>query len=292
MKDTDNGIFHLLFYVSQHFLRGKELQVVQPRFVVPNVFTSLSFLLAVWSPLVVAGVTGVERPVFYAASFILFCVLLDKLDGFAARLFNASSEFGAQYDSLADLIAFGVAPAFVAIFGFEKYCPEWYARNKMSVFVAISIYMLCAAMRLAKYNAMDSDGNPNYFSGMPSTLAGAFNALGFILAINYDAFGIPWVRQGLLIMVAATGVLMVSPFYLPKLKPRKNKLLNISQLLVVLLCYVFGFTMQQHEFLLTCVLGYALFGFAFGVIKKGTIDQETQAILDSRIEASQETQSV
>lgn len=254
---------------------------MQPKYVVPNIFTSLSFLLAVWSPLVVAGVTGVERPVFYAASFILFCVLLDKLDGFAARLFNASSEFGAQYDSLADLIAFGVAPAFVAIFAFERYAPEWYIDNKLAVFVAVSIYMLCAAMRLAKYNAMDADGNPNYFSGMPSTLAGAFNALGFILVINYDAFDIPWVRQGLLIMVAATGLLMVSPLYLPKLKPRKNKALNIFQLVVVLLCYVFGFTMQQHEFLMTCVLGYGVGGFVYGVIKKGTIDQETAEMVET-----------
>ncbi len=262
------------------------------KYVVPNAFTSLSFLLAVWSPLVAAGVwlqstsDGANdlSHIALAANFILFCVLLDKLDGFAARLFDASSEFGAQYDSLADLIAFGVAPAFLAIFAFKGYAPEWYGSHRITVFAAISVYMLCAAMRLAKYNAMDADGNPDYFSGMPSTLAGAFNALAFILAIKYDMIQTPWVLQTLLVCVAATGVLMVSPLYLSKLKTRKNKFVNGFQLIAILLCYVFGFSMQFPELLMACVLGYTFFGFAFGLINKGVINQQTQDLANSNEE--------
>jgi CDP-diacylglycerol--serine O-phosphatidyltransferase len=111
------------------------------KFVVPNAFTSISFLLAVWSPLIVSGVINVEKPLWLAANFILFCVLLDKLDGFAARLLNASSEFGAQLDSMADLIAFGVAPGFLLVFGFKYNNLSWYLDNQIKVMVVASVFI-------------------------------------------------------------------------------------------------------------------------------------------------------
>ena len=82
------------------------------RYVFPNAFTSMNFLLGVFSICWVTGTFATKDPILMGAYFIILCVLLDKLDGFAARLVNASSEFGAQFDSLADLIAFGLAPAF------------------------------------------------------------------------------------------------------------------------------------------------------------------------------------
>ena len=74
------------------------------RFILPNAFTSLNFLLGAFSICWTTGAFTAKDPILMGAYFIILSVLLDKLDGFAARLVNASSEFGAQFDSLADLI--------------------------------------------------------------------------------------------------------------------------------------------------------------------------------------------
>ena len=100
------------------------------------------------------------------AYFVMLSMLLDKLDGFAARLVNASSEFGAQFDSLADLIAFGLAPAFCVFFAYKTCAPQFFEQNAALLVVTFSIYVLCAAMRLAKYNACDSDTYHHHFSGL------------------------------------------------------------------------------------------------------------------------------
>ena len=99
------------------------------RFILPNAFTSMNFLLGVfaicWSTGAFSTFTNAD-PIRMGSYFIVLCVLLDKLDGFAARLVNASSEFGAQFDSLADLIAFGVAPAFTVFFTYKTIAPNWF----------------------------------------------------------------------------------------------------------------------------------------------------------------------
>ena len=144
------------------------------RYIFPNAFTSLNFMLGVFA---ICWATGsfdsITSPgtdtIRMSAYFILLCVLFDKLDGFAARLVNASSEFGAQFDSLADLIAFGVAPAFCILYAYKGLAPEWFQSHFALLIVVFSIYVLCAAMRLAKYNAMDSDTYHHHFSGVPST---------------------------------------------------------------------------------------------------------------------------
>ena len=92
------------------------------RFLIPNMFTALSLLLGLAAIFIMTA--GVVRPsltlamisesrslVLTGAWLILWCVLLDKLDGFAAKALNSTSEFGAQFDSMADLVSFGIAPA-------------------------------------------------------------------------------------------------------------------------------------------------------------------------------------
>src|SRR4051812_28687457 len=100
--------------------------MVQKKFIVPNMFTGLNFLLGLYAILLMteslstptaAAAVGMGKPtVILAAWLIVWSALLDKLDGFSAKILKASSEFGAQFDSLADLIAFGVAPGFLVYF--------------------------------------------------------------------------------------------------------------------------------------------------------------------------------
>jgi CDP-diacylglycerol--serine O-phosphatidyltransferase len=249
------------------------------KFIVPNAFTSLNFLLGAasicWSAGLLASeneTLGVAYPIVMGAHFIIFCALLDKLDGFAARAFNASSEFGAQFDSLADLIAFGIAPAFMIMFAYKNIVPNWYEMHKLALFAGAAVYMVCAAMRLAKYNAMDSDSYPDYFSGMPSTFAGIANAMSIILLCKYKFFdSCPDILYAPLVIMLFTGILMVSPLFLAKLKKRKSLAINAFQLVNIAGAYIAGFAMIWPEYLMILVLIYFSVGFGHGIINRNKI---------------------
>jgi CDP-diacylglycerol--serine O-phosphatidyltransferase len=261
------------------------------KFIVPNAFTSLSFLLGVasicWSAGLFSEDFGVHS-VLMGAHFIIFCCLLDKLDGFAARAFNASSEFGAQFDSLADLIAFGIAPAFMMMFAYKNLAEEWYGTHKIALFAGCAVYMVCAAMRLAKYNAMDSDSYPDYFSGMPSTFAGVVNAVLMLLLCKYNFFELhSEVFYLPLAALVLTGMLMVSPLFLSKLKKRKSMAVNIIQLVNIFGAYVAGFAMIFPEYLMFLILTYFTIGFGYGIINRNKIisDQGIRCMAKQQAEA-------
>lgn len=259
------------------------------RFILPNAFTSMNFLLGVFA---ICWVTGAfssftnTDPIRMGAYFIVLCVLLDKLDGFAARLVHASSEFGAQFDSLADLIAFGVAPAFTVFFTYKTVAPEsWFQTNAVLLIVVFAIYVLCAAMRLAKYNACDSDTYHHHFSGLPSTFAGAINA---VLVVYLKSKGIFANADSALIfaplfVMLITGLLMVSPLFLPKLQPRKNAAFNTFQAVMIVITYICGFTFVSEsipfvtEYILLLMASYIVIGFGIGLAKRKEIIAEAEA---------------
>jgi len=242
------------------------------KFIVPNAFTSINFLLGTASICCSAGLFGITNPIFIGAQLIIYCTLLDKLDGFAARAFNASSDFGAQFDSLADLIAFGIAPAFMLMFAYKNFAPEWFDTHRVAIFAGSAVYMVCAAMRLAKYNAMDSDSYPDYFSGMPSTFAGVTNAIFMVLLCKYKFFdSCPELFYIPLATLVLTGILMVSPLFLSKLKKRKSRIVNLFQLVNIVVAYVAGFAMIIPEYLMGLVLLYFIVGFGYGIINRGFI---------------------
>lgn len=272
----------------------KGVNVSKLRYIFPNMFTSLNFLLGVFA---ICWATGsfdsVCAPgtdyIRLSAYFILLCVLFDKLDGFAARLVNASSEFGAQFDSLADLIAFGVAPAFCVFYTYRGFAPDWFQSHFPLLIVVFSVYVLCAAMRLAKYNAMDSDTYHHHFSGVPSTFAGAINAICIVFFKARGFFDNPD-STFLFVPVAimfVTGILMVSPVFLPKLQPRKNKLFNIAQAIAIIFTYVCAFFFVTdtipflNEYLMILISSYLVIGLAVGFINRKKIIAEAKEIKNS-----------
>lgn len=246
--------------------------ITQIRFLVPNLFTALNFLGGVFAILLAAGI--IDSPLdskitlVFACHLIIYCVLLDKLDGFAAKVLKASSEFGAQFDSFADLVAFGLAPAICLIFAYQQWAPEFYERNQILLLACLSFSVLCATIRLAKYNAIDSEAYPDWFSGMPSTLAGGINAVALIIAYNHNFFTSSDSWLPLLVVVqVVTSILMVSPLYLPKFKMRKTKWLNGVQFFGIITGYTFGFAMIYSEYLLFIISFYAVVGFGYGLFK-------------------------
>jgi len=137
-----------------------------------------------------------------AAPFIGFAVVLDMLDGRIARLTNTTSEFGVEFDSMADIISFGVAPALLS------FCWGLQALGRLG-WAASFMFVAAAAMRLARFNIQSGgDGDKRYFVGMPSPAAAA------ILASTVFAFpdGLHDYRAALpaLAMVLGPAALMVS----------------------------------------------------------------------------------
>lgn len=101
---------------------------------------------------------------------IFLAMLFDALDGHVARLSKATSDFGAQLDSLCDLVTFGVAPAILLV----KMCPAFTFSHKDTVWVIAAAFAACAAMRLARFNVeTDENDDHMHFTGLPSPAAAA-----------------------------------------------------------------------------------------------------------------------
>ena len=112
---------------------------------------------------------------------IFLAMIFDALDGQVARLSKTTSDFGAQLDSLCDLVTFGVAPAFLLV----KMCPWAEANHREAIWIVAASYAACAAMRLARFNVETSDDVEDHlhFSGLPSPAAAAVIA-GFAIMFN------------------------------------------------------------------------------------------------------------
>lgn len=101
---------------------------------------------------------------------IFLAMLFDALDGHVARLAKMTSDFGAQLDSLCDVVTFGVAPAFLLV----KMCPHFEFSHHHMVWVIAALYAACAAMRLARFNVeTDEEDDHMHFTGLPSPAAAA-----------------------------------------------------------------------------------------------------------------------
>jgi len=251
------------------------------RYAVPNAFTSLNFLMGTFAialaPLDIlnpslhwAGKSCLE----WATWLVVYAVLFDKLDGFFAKKLNASSEFGAQLDSLADLISFGIAPAMIVLFSLYKFEPVWFFAHLPLTIGSLCVYVLCAAYRLARYNALQSDLK-GWFIGMPSTLAGGvLTVLVLLMTRSSNWFGFHFTPMPLVLTEFVLGVLMVSDLYLSKLVARQNRLINFLQIACILIGYAFGLAQVYPEILFLEVGLYAVVGFAWGLVFRKRIEAQ------------------
>ena len=173
------------------------------RMLVPNFFTLLGLC---------AGLTSIRMSIEgryeFALAAIVFAALLDGVDGRIARLLKASSRFGAELDSLADFVNFGVAPA-IMIF-------TWGLGDLKSIgWICVLIFALASALRLARFNAAIDDDRPKwqsaYFMGMPTPAA----AIVVLLPIYLDHLGLDlrdsqWMMDLVLIYTLGIAFMMVS----------------------------------------------------------------------------------
>ncbi|MGB9734974.1 MAG: CDP-diacylglycerol--serine O-phosphatidyltransferase [bacterium] len=141
-------------------------------YILPNLFTSASLFSAFYS--IIATFNG---NYFYGGIAIIFSIFFDGIDGKVARLTHTTSAFGVEYDSLSDLVAFGVAPAFLA------YSIALSSFGRLGWVIAF-IYVACAAIRLARFNIQIDTVEKSMFNGLPSPAAAGLVTTTILLYIT------------------------------------------------------------------------------------------------------------
>lgn len=216
-------------------------------YLLPNLFTTAALFAGFYA--IVAAMKGRFEP---AAVAIFVAMIMDGLDGRVARLTNTQSEFGVQYDSLADLVSFGLAPALVAyqwaLSGLGK--PGW---------LAAFIYAACAALRLARFNTQVGIVDKRYFQGLASPAAAA--VLAGLIWVGAE-YGIVGHDIGLLVLAVTilVGLLMVSNIRYHSFKEfdLKEKMPFVATVVIILVFAVIF--MQPPEILFGIAVLYAVSG--------------------------------
>ena len=234
---------------------NKELKGKNKFYLLPNLVTTASLFAGFYS--IVQAMNGRYD---YAAIAIFIALILDGLDGRVARMTNTESAFGSEYDSLSDMVSFGVAPALVI------YVWALQPLGKLGWIVSF-IYCTCAAVRLARFNVKLDVNNKNYFSGLPSPAAAALLAsfiwISFDNGINGNEiflgfFQMQWFALIITVFVALSMVANVN-FY-----SGKDINLRSSQPFVVILLIALLFGLISHnpaEVIFIIAFGYSLSGY-------------------------------
>jgi CDP-diacylglycerol--serine O-phosphatidyltransferase len=239
---------------------------MQLRYTIPNSFTALSLLLGVAS-IVTTQLGDLEL----AAWIIVWCGLLDVMDGLSARLLKATSNFGAEFDSMADLVAFGVAPAVLILnTGLQLGGIEYDTGQFWVLLVAVAIFVLAGAMRLARFNLISDQPSTGWFAGVPITAAGGGLVSSLVLVlINYPdiAASLP-LQLYLPILMFVLALLMISRLRFPKTGLRKSKLFNAFQFVIIIGVYYCGITRSWPEFLFVTAIFLLISGIIAGRITR------------------------
>jgi CDP-diacylglycerol---serine O-phosphatidyltransferase len=234
-------------------------------YVLPNMITTANLFCGFYS--LIFSIQGEFKS---AAIAIVVAAIFDLLDGRLARLTHATSKFGAEYDSLCDLVSFGVAPAMLMYL----WVLQPFGRVGM---MASFLFAACGALRLARFNVQVGVVEKNYFQGLPIPMAAGIVASSFMAFNDLEWDTNDW--RGLLLfgMVVLLALVMVSNFRYRSFKdldlkermPFKYLILGVIILVVVAL--------HPEVMLFVLFLTYATLGAVFGVLRLGKKQRQIKA---------------
>ena len=214
-------------------------------YILPNLFTASSIFVGVIS------IVEASKGNFVLASWlILLALVFDGLDGRIARMTNTTSQFGVEFDSLADIISFGIAPAMLLYF---------FIGNEFGRFgiLVSALYVIFGAIRLARFNISTAKTDPNVFIGLPIPTAAIFVSMWILLFQKYTLEDYAIV---LLFLTLGIAVLMVSNFRYPSFKKvRLNKPMVFKTMIILMLTASLLYLFSAEGFALV-ILGYTLYG--------------------------------
>ncbi len=175
-------------------------------YLLPNLLTSFGLMLGIYSM-----IESMQGSYLRAAVAIILAGVFDGLDGRVARLTNSTSRFGVEYDSLCDLVSFGVAPGLM-IYGWAL--EPW----GLWGWSAVGLYVICAAIRLARFNIMSAMPDTGYFLGLPVPASATMLSSLVIMYRYVGRSGLPDKHIFLLLITYALALLMVSSIPYPNFK--------------------------------------------------------------------------
>lgn len=199
---------------------------IDPLYILPNLFTGASIYL---------GVLAINYAFMghfsVACWLVVLCLIFDGLDGRIARLTGTTSKFGVEFDSLADVVAFGVTPAMILFI----YTGFYY--GKFGVVVA-GLYVVFGAIRLARFNVTTNNNEPNVFIGLPVPAAAIFIVSWLLLEIHLRNIPLDYSDEILLFLMIASlvvSLLMVSNIRYPSFKKMNLEKFSFGKIIVVLM---------------------------------------------------------
>jgi len=223
-------------------------------YLLPNLVTTASLFCGFY-----AIIAAIQGNFYQAALSILIAAVLDGLDGRIARITRTTSAFGIQYDSLSDLIAFGLAPAILvflwALKPFDRF--GW---------MAAFLYAVCGALRLARFNVQVGQIGNNYFVGLPIPAAATIVATTILFVFQIGGTGATG-YLAVLIMIYVLSFLMVSNIHYPSFKGLKLAERRSFNFLVAIVLIFVLVALEPFLMLSVGVLGYVLSGPLLAVVK-------------------------
>lgn len=226
-------------------------------YLLPNLFTTAALFAGFYA--IVQAINGNFE---YSAIAVFIAMVLDGLDGRVARLTGTQSEFGAEYDSLSDMVSFGVAPALIVYEWALKEMDQW-------GWIIAFIYCACAALRLARFNTNIAVVDKRFFQGLPSPAAAALIAGLVWVTINFDIQGsdVKWLASIVTLFAALTMVSNI-PYYSGKEFNLRRRVPFFTVLLIVLFFFVL---IPSHPPLVLFILfgAYAFSGYAIKLWRLG-----------------------
>jgi len=238
-------------------------------FLIPSLFTVANLLCGYYAS--IAALVGGREDFDHAAKAIGLAILFDSMDGRIARMTGTNTEFGVQFDSLADVVSFGIAPAILAYaWGFRYFFAGSGGFHQLGEFAWICClaFLTCSAWRLARFNVkgMEPGGNKN-FVGMPTpaaagVVAAIIHARHWMEPISGASWAYVW-----FVLLLALGGLMISTvrYYSFKDIPWTRKQPSVTIILMFLLVAVIW---RYSEVMLVIIAGtYAIAGLILHVVR-------------------------
>lgn len=214
-------------------------------YILPNLFTASSIFVGV-----ISMVEASKGNIILASWLILLALVFDGLDGRVARMTNTTSQFGVEFDSLADIISFGIAPAMLLYF---------FIGNEFERFgiLVSALYVIFGAIRLARFNISTAKTDPNVFIGLPIPTAAIFVSMWILLFHKYslEDYGIV-----LLFLTLGIAVLMVSNFRYPSFKKVSLDKPMVFKTMIILMMTASLLYLFSAEGFAIVILGYTLYG--------------------------------
>jgi len=240
-------------------------------YLLPNLFTTLSLFAGFY-----AIVQGMNHDFEKASIAIFVAMVLDSIDGRVARLTRTQSAFGAEYDSLSDMVSFGAAPALVMY--------EWALRDLGRIgWIAAFVYCVGAALRLARFNTQLSTADKRWFTGLPSPAAAALVA-GMIWVLNdYQVRGgdVKFIASMLTIYAGITMVSNVRFYSFKDINLRRAVPFWVVLLLVMALLLI---SIEPSHVLWGLMLLYGVSGYLYWAVqryRRGAVEKKYENIRDA-----------